>query len=54
MELGNALKSFKSKAENELIAIDIRNSARKLGEITGESWSEEVLNNIFGNFCIGK
>lgn len=54
LELENALKSLRTGAENELIAIDIRNSARKLGEITGESWSEEVLNNIFGNFCIGK
>ena len=38
----------------EILSIEIRNAGRLLGELTGQSWSEEVLNNIFDRFCIGK
>ena len=38
----------------EIIAIEIRNAGRLLGELTGETWNEEVLNSIFSRFCIGK
>jgi tRNA modification GTPase len=52
--LDAALTSLKAKLGNEIIAIDVRKSAEKLGEMTGERWSEDVLNNIFSKFCIGK
>ena len=38
----------------DLIAIDIRQAIHYLGEITGEITSDEILSNIFRNFCIGK
>ncbi len=38
----------------DLIAIDIRHAIHYLGEITGEITSDEILDNIFRNFCIGK
>jgi len=38
----------------EIISIEIRNAGRLLGELTGETWNEEVLNSIFSRFCIGK
>jgi tRNA modification GTPase len=38
----------------DLIAIDIRQAIHYLGEITGEITTDEVLGNIFKNFCIGK
>jgi len=53
-ELNNALTAIESKLENEIIAIDIRSAAKTLGEITGDTWNEDVLNNIFSRFCIGK
>ncbi|MGQ9820030.1 MAG: tRNA uridine-5-carboxymethylaminomethyl(34) synthesis GTPase MnmE [Candidatus Kapaibacteriales bacterium] len=53
-ELQNALASVRQGLGNELVAVDIRRSVKTLGEIIGESWSEEVLNNIFSRFCIGK
>ncbi|MEJ5244195.1 MAG: tRNA uridine-5-carboxymethylaminomethyl(34) synthesis GTPase MnmE [Bacteroidota bacterium] len=52
--LQNSIESIKSGFDNVAIAIDIRQAAEKLGEITGKKWSEDVLNQIFSNFCIGK
>ncbi len=40
--------------EEELLAMDIKNSIDSLGTITGESASLDILDNIFSNFCIGK
>ncbi len=38
----------------DLLAIDIRQALYHFGEITGEVTNDELLGNIFGNFCIGK
>ncbi|MCB9224114.1 MAG: tRNA uridine-5-carboxymethylaminomethyl(34) synthesis GTPase MnmE [Crocinitomicaceae bacterium] len=38
----------------DLLAMDIRETMDLLGEITGEISSDELLGNIFANFCIGK
>lgn len=54
VNLDNALQSVELDMENELIAIDIRSAIKIIGEITGESWNEEVLAAIFSDFCIGK
>ncbi len=40
--------------QEDLIAIDIRHAIYYLGEITGEITTDEILGNIFRNFCIGK
>ncbi len=39
---------------SDLFAIDIRRALYHLGEITGEITTEDLLGNIFANFCIGK
>ena len=38
----------------DLLAIDLRQALYHLGEITGEVTNDELLGNIFANFCIGK
>lgn len=38
----------------ELVSVDLRDATDALASITGEVSSQDVLNNIFKNFCIGK
>jgi len=54
LSLSTALESLDNNMENEFIAIDIRKAVKILGELTGETWNEEVLDHIFSRFCIGK
>ncbi len=39
---------------NEFIAIDLKEALDRLGEITGETTTDDILNMIFERFCIGK
>ena len=38
----------------DMISINIKTAIESLGEILGESVSEDVLNKIFEKFCVGK
>lgn len=38
----------------ELAAFDIREALENIGEITGETTNDEILDRIFSNFCVGK
>ena len=38
----------------DLLAIDLRQALHALGEITGSVTTDDLLGNIFSNFCIGK
>ncbi len=48
------LECFSLDKEIELSAEDIRLACRSIGKITGVVEVDEILNNIFGSFCIGK
>jgi tRNA modification GTPase len=52
--LGRVVDGLAEKIPDDLIAIDIRQAIHFLGEITGEITTDEILGNIFKNFCIGK
>ncbi len=52
--LSEAETSIKGKMSGEFIAVDLRNAAGSLGEIIGEVTTDDILNNIFTKFCIGK
>lgn len=58
LQVTESLKRVRNGLENnlqeDLIAIDIRHAIHYLGEITGEITTDEILQNIFRNFCIGK
>ena len=54
MYLKNAISSLKEKLSPEFVSFDLRASLDALGEITGEVTTDEILNDIFSSFCIGK
>ena len=47
-------KGLKENISGDLLSVDIRRSIEFLAEITGEITNDDVLGNIFANFCIGK
>ena len=52
--ISQALATFDEGMPVDLCEIDIRNAWRSLGEITGETADEDIVNEIFANFCLGK
>ncbi|MFA7227482.1 MAG: GTPase, partial [Melioribacteraceae bacterium] len=52
--LGNTRNAIKEGLTGEFIAADLHNAEAALSEIIGTVTSEEILNNIFAKFCIGK
>ena len=52
--LNNALIGAKAQELQDLISIDLKAAVTNLGEISGEVITDNILNNIFENFCIGK
>ncbi len=49
-----ASEGLENQLPGDLLAMDIREVLHYLGEITGEITTDEILGNIFKNFCIGK
>lgn len=47
-------ESIKQGASEDLVLVGLYDALRYLGEITGETTSEDVLTQIFSTFCIGK
>jgi tRNA modification GTPase len=54
LSLQRVQEGLETNLSGELVAMDIHDILDALGEITGELSSQEVLNNIFKHFCIGK
>ena len=52
--LDRVVEGLEIQLPSDLMAQDIREILHYLGEITGEISTDEVLGNIFKNFCIGK
>jgi tRNA modification GTPase len=52
--LERALSCISSGAELEIIAVDLRDALNAIGEVTGETTPDDVLDLIFSRFCIGK
>ncbi|MDP4108793.1 MAG: tRNA uridine-5-carboxymethylaminomethyl(34) synthesis GTPase MnmE [Bacillota bacterium] len=52
--LKQAESSLRSGMTPDAVILDIEEALSKLGEITGETVREEIVNNIFSRFCVGK
>jgi len=53
-EINKVQEGLNNNLSGDLLAIDIRQALYHFGEITGEVTNDELLGNIFANFCIGK
>ena len=53
-ELSDAEKALKNKVPIDMIEIDLKKSLETLGEIIGLNYQEEIIDNLFKNFCVGK
>ena len=52
--LDNCLEQIENNIEIDLLAIDIKECYDLLGEIIGTTYKDELLDEIFANFCLGK
>ncbi|MBS9776154.1 MAG: tRNA uridine-5-carboxymethylaminomethyl(34) synthesis GTPase MnmE [Fusobacterium sp.] len=52
--LDNILETISLGLPMDLMAVDIKDALDTLGEVTGEISSEDLLDHIFSNFCVGK
>ncbi len=52
--LGSSAELIAEKASEELVLVGLHGALLFLGEITGETTTEDILTRIFSTFCIGK
>jgi tRNA modification GTPase len=53
-ELDAARAALRERQSEELVLVPLHNALRFLGQITGETTTEDILSEIFATFCIGK
>ncbi|MBX7055961.1 MAG: tRNA uridine-5-carboxymethylaminomethyl(34) synthesis GTPase MnmE [Pyrinomonadaceae bacterium] len=53
-EIDDSIKRLDEGMSEEIVLIGLHNALRYLGEITGETTTEDMLGRIFSTFCIGK
>ena len=49
-----AIESLENGMPPELVAVDLRISLDGLGDIVGKTTTEDILDRIFSQFCVGK
>ena len=52
--LQQVIERIEKAITNDILAMEIRQALQHLGEITGEITTDDLLDNIFSKFCIGK
>ena len=52
--IDEAMNAVKSNLPIDIISISIKQTLEDLGKITGENVSEDIINEIFSKFCLGK
>ena len=54
ISIDNAIESVQNEMPMEMIAVDIKDAFDKLGEIIGVTYKDELLDELFSKFCLGK
>ncbi len=52
--LADALQMTQKREALDFIEVDVKNAYEKLGEIIGETVSDDIINEVFARFCLGK
>ena len=52
--LANAAELLRRRAGHEWVAGEIRVALQAIGEVTGEIYTDDILDRVFSRFCIGK
>ncbi len=52
--VGSCIDSINEEMPIDMLSIDIKDAWNYLGQITGDSVEEDIVNEIFKNFCVGK
>ena len=52
--INNAINSINSEEPIDIVELELKNSWEYLGEIIGESYKEELIDEMFKRFCLGK
>ncbi len=53
-DLEQAKKGIEIEMPIDVVAVSLKEALEDLSEITGENVSEDIINNIFSKFCLGK
>lgn len=54
LHLDNVLETVNNRMPEDFISMDLTQAYESLGEITGESLEEDIIDKIFSEFCLGK
>jgi tRNA modification GTPase len=54
IEIENSINLLEQNASEEIVLVGLHNALLLLGQITGETTTEDMLTQIFSTFCIGK
>ncbi|WP_146405087.1 tRNA modification GTPase [Allorhodopirellula heiligendammensis] len=54
LAIGSAIDMTQLQAGHELVAAEIRAAASAIGDVTGEVYTDDLLDRVFSRFCIGK
>ncbi len=52
--MGDAIRLTRSSQGHEFVAAELRTAVMCLGEVTGAVYTDDILDRVFGRFCIGK
>ncbi len=52
--LRRALEALGRRAGDEIVSLDVREAVQALGSLTGEDFVEDLLEEVFSRFCVGK
>ena len=50
----NAINNINMNTPIDIVEIELRNAWETLGEIIGQTYSEELIDELFSRFCLGK